>query len=401
MKRQRIAIIGAGTAGLSAAILLARQGHHIALFERAESLRPVGAGLLLQPAGLDAMAELGCLEAMKTYGQPVDALYGSTIEGRAIMDVAYRDLGDQIAGLGVHRAALCHVLDRALLEQPHERRFGCEVLSLGSAATGAMVAFRQDDQTRQEHFDGVLVANGSASTLRPKSLVRYDRQYPWGAMWLIRPLTNGLASFSKPLLQQRYQGAHRMLGMLPTGTVPGNGGQPMVSFFWSLPVADMAHWRDEEFPLEDWKREVTSLWPELGPLAESIHSADELLPATYRDVVLRHWGKGRIGVIGDAAHAMSPQLGQGANMALLDAVAMAKAVTESRRWEEVWSHFDQQRRGAIRFYQRMSWWLTPLFQSSIPGAAGLRDLALPLSRRVPWLRQQMAETVAGRKQKWL
>ena len=402
MKSQRIAIIGAGTAGLASAILLARQGHHITLFEQAESLAPVGAGLLLQPAGLDAMAELGCLEPMKAYGEPVEALYGCTTEGRAIMDVTYRDLGlgDQVTGLGVHRAALCHVLDQALLAQPHERRFGYEVLSLGSAATGAMVAFRQDDQTRQERFDGVLVANGSASTLRPKSLVRYNRQYPWGAMWLIRPLTDGLASFARPLLQQRYQGAHRMLGMLPTGTVPGNGSQPMVSFFWSLPVADMAHWREEDFPLAEWKREVTSLWPELGPLAESVQTPDELLPATYRDVVLRQSGKGRIGVIGDAAHAMSPQLGQGTNMALLDAVAMAKAISESRRWEDVWSHFDRERGASIRFYQRMSWWLTPLFQSRIPGAAALRDLALPASRKVPWMRRQMAETVAGGKQKW-
>ena len=55
----------------------------------------------------------------------------------------------------------------------------------------------------------------------------------------------------------------------------------------------------------------------------------------------------------------------------------------------------------IRKYdQRMSWWLTPMFQSNLKGAATVRDTALTLSRKIPWLRQQMAETVAGRKQKW-
>lgn len=403
MKHQRIAIIGAGTAGLAASILLARQGHHITVFERADALTPVGAGLLLQPAGLDAMAELGCLEAIRKYGQRVDALYGCNQAGRPVMDVAYRDLGagDDIAGLGVHRAALCHVLDEALADLPHERRFGCEVQSLGSAATGAMVAFREDGQTRQERFDGVLVANGSASRLRPTSLVRYDRQYPWGAMWLIRPLTEALSAFAEPRLQQRYQGSRKMVGMLPTGTVPGNGDRPMVSFFWSLPVSEMSDWREDDFPLAQWKQEVTGLWPELAPLVHSISNPGDLLPATYRDVVLSRWGQGRIGVIGDAAHAMSPQLGQGANMALLDAVAMTTAITGSRRWDDVWPHFSQQRRGAIRFYQRMSWWLTPMFQSNLKGAAAARDSALALSRKVPWLKRQMAETVAGRKQKWL
>lgn len=86
---------------------------------------------------------------------------------------------------------------------------------------------------------------------------------------------------------------------------------------------------------------------------EAIQSPRELLPATYRDVVMSRWGQGRVGVVGDAAHAMSPQLGQGANMALLDAVAVAR-----------------------------------------------RDLALTVSRKVPWLKRQMAETVAGRKQTW-
>ena len=140
---------------------------------------------------------------------------------------------------------------------------------------------------------------------------------------------------------------------------------------------------------------------EVWPLIDGIKSARELLPATYRDVIMSRWGVGRIGVIGDAAHAMSPQLGQCANMALLDASALARAVDVSGDWDSVWERFHSERSGSIRFYQGMSRLLTPLFQSNILGAGLVRDLALPVSHLIPWLRRQMAETVSGRKQKWI
>lgn len=402
MNKQRIAIIGAGTSGLASAILLARQGHDVTLFERADALAPVGAGILLQPYGLAALEELGCLHQILRYGHRVDALQGLTTSGNPIMNVAYADLGegDGVFGLGVHRAALCHVLDEVLSSLPHRRHFGCQVESVEDRGTEALVRFRQGSDDHSLAFDALLVANGSASQLRPASLVRYDRQYPWGAMWLIRPLTEPLAGFRSPVLQQRYCGTSQMAGMLPTGRVPGNGEEPMVSFFWSLPVADMGRWREDGFDLGRWRDDVLSLWPDLNPLVEAIQSPGELLPATYRDVVMSRWGQGRVGVIGDAAHAMSPQLGQGANMALLDAVAVARSVAASTNWDDVWTRFEDQRSGSIRFYQRMSWLLTPMFQSHLWSAAWVRDLALTVSRKVPWLKRQMAETVAGRKQTW-
>lgn len=403
MKHQRIAIIGAGTAGLSAATLLGRQGHDVTIIERAKSLTTVGAGILLQPSGIGVLRELGCLEHMQQYGHRVDALYGSTQSGRVIMQVEYAHLNSEkeLFGLGVHRASLCHVLDTALSAIPHKRWFGCEVSSIEQNAHEAVVVLLRDGQIHRDTFDAVLVANGSASQLRPQSLVRYDRQYPWGAMWLIRPLTESLASLNKPHLQQRYDGSSVMLGALPTGYVPGNSETPMLSMFWSLTTSEMLHWQTEHFDLQGWKHQLMNLWPELSPLISNIQSQSELLPATYRDVIMSRWGTGRIGVIGDAAHAMSPQLGQGANMALLDASAIARCVERSNDWENVWEQFHVARSGSIRFYQSMSRLLTPLFQSNITGAGFLRDMALPIAHLLPWLRRQMAETVAGTKQKWI
>jgi len=98
---------------------------------------------------------------------------------------------------------------------------------------------------------------------------------------------------------------------------------------------------------------------------------------------------------------MSPQLGQGANMALLDARAIGQAVAESDAWPQVWRHYHRQREPQIRFYQRMSRWLTPAFQSHSRTVSRGRDLFFPVMERVPWLRIQMVKTVAGLKQSLL
>ena len=116
-----IAIVGYGTAGQAAAILLSRDGHRVEVFERARELGPVGAGFLLQPTGLQVLWELGVLDQALAHGRVVRRLYGETPGGRAVMDMRYAGLGADMFGLGMQRGALFGLLAQAWadVEQVH------------------------------------------------------------------------------------------------------------------------------------------------------------------------------------------------------------------------------------------------------------------------------------------
>ena len=385
----RIAIVGYGTAGQAAAIFLARAGHEVTVFEQSAQLRPVGAGFLLQPTGLGVLDALGLRAAALERGARIARLHGVNPRGRLVMDMCYTGLAPDAYGLGMTRGALFDLL--------HARCAGIADIRTGARIVevhdGAIVVA---DGGSHDGFGLVVVADGAHSALRGASgLARRDPLYPWGAMWCLLPADDWPHVDE---LRQRYDCTRTMFGVLPVGLRPDTGAQRWLTFYYSLSGAAVDAF--DGAALARLQAEVSTAWPELAERTSALTHPAQLNRARYRDVVLRQPWRGRVVFIGDAAHGMSPQLGQGANMALLDAQALAASVSTYARLDDALAAYARERERHVAVYQFVSRWLTPLFQSGSRTLGPLRDACFGPLGRLPYLQPQMLKILAGTKRSW-
>ena len=383
----RIAIVGCGTAGPAAAVLLRRLGHEVVLFERAPECRAVGAGFLLQPSGMRVLEELGILDQVLTHAAKVDRLHVLDAQGRALLDLHYRELGQGSFGAGLHRPVLLHHLIEAMREADVEVRWNWEIAAAAKEPGGWCLKSTAGNEC--SGFDLLVVADGARSTLRDLAdSGGINRGYSWGAHWFIGK-NEGV--FPENELYQVVDGTRRLGGFLATGR-DLSGGDSLVSLFWSMRIADDAAWRAK--PIADWKDEVLSLCPKAAVLLDQITCWDQVLTARYGDVRMRRWHGDGIIVLGDAAHAMSPQLGQGVNLALADASCLADCLAK-HPLRDALANYGRRRRFQLGYYQLATRWLTPWFQSDYEWLTPVRRVFFAVSQNIPLARRLMTRTMAG------
>jgi 2-polyprenyl-6-methoxyphenol hydroxylase-like FAD-dependent oxidoreductase len=391
MRPLDIGIVGCGFAGAATAALLGRAGHRVTVYEEFAQPSAVGAGIVLQPTGMSVLAELGVLERVIERGARLESLHCVTPENRDVFRLEYAQLRPGLFGLGMHRGALFEIL--------HELAVGGGATLRRATSVGSVLERSHKVEIRDranlplaEH-DLVVIANGARSDLRRASgLLRRERPYPWGALWFV---ARDPANFYRQRLRQITNGTRHMLGLLPTGLGPRNEGQDEhhVSLFWSIRMDRVEDFRRTGFAA--WKEQILRYEPEAAFVLEQVESAEQVLTAGYHDVVMSRWHTRRQVFIGDAAHAMSPQLGQGTNLALMDASELCAALSEDVPLAIALERYSRARQEQIDFYQFASRWLTPLFQSDLQALGPLRNALMSLSCQLPLMREEMLRTMAG------
>ncbi len=365
----KIGIAGAGIGGLAAAAGLAQDGHAVTVFDGFEAPLPVGSGLVVQPVGLSVLDALGAGAEARALGRPIRRMSGhEASSGRIVLDVTYDPQDRGREGLALHRAALHGALLRAAQASGVAFELGAEVTGRDgrclTLATGPT-----------EPFDLLIDAAGAASPLSPLTA----RPLPYGAIWGNVPWPDA-TDLPENELRQCYRRADRMVGILPIGQREA-GGPDLAAIFWSMPRDNHDTWRAT--PLEAWKAEATALWPAIAPFLTTLTDHDQMTMARYSHGTLRRPDADGIVHIGDAWHRASPQLGQGANMALLDAWALSRAIADGPL-AEAGHRMLNARRLHVLAYQAMSAAFTPQYQSDSRVLPFIRDHVLvPVSQAWP------------------
>lgn len=381
MATREIAIAGCGVAGLAVATLLRQQGVNVVIYDKLATPQPLGSGLILQPVGLHVLDRLGIGDTLRQRGARIERLYGKAVPSqRVVLDVRYRALGPRApTGVGVHRG----VLFQSLFDAAKGADVALEPNSDVAGVEDGRLRFA--DGRVSAKFDLVIDALGARSPLSqaPK------QPLPFGALWASLDWSG---PFDPNALEQRYQQARKMVGVLPIGRLREDGPN-QAAFFWSLKHADRDAWRNGS--LDAWKAQVLALWPDTAPLLAQITRHDEMVFAIYAHRTLRDPLSRHAVHVGDSWHCTSPQLGQGANMALLDALALTTALSRQSNLDAALGEYARMRLWHIRLYQAASYLFTPAYQSDSAAMAWLRDaIVAPLSA-IPPAPQVLAALVAG------
>jgi 2-polyprenyl-6-methoxyphenol hydroxylase-like FAD-dependent oxidoreductase len=383
----QIGIIGCGVAGQAAAIALTRQGHDVTIVERFPEARPVGAGLLLQPSGLAVLQRLGLRAEAENWGAPIHRLEGNTVQGRRVLALDY----GREHGLGIHRGALFNLLHNAVRASGVRLILGFDTAPSRTPMIRCWwpeTAGAKDRSTSCSIVPVPMTRRAITLALRSaRPSIHGERS---GALCLIA-MAVGPRHFARPMTALT-------MGILPIGRAPESDAR-CVAFFWSLPLAQADAQRAAG--LDALKQQILRAWPAARRVVDEITSFDQFSLATYRDVVMRPWRRGRVLVMGDAAHGTSPQLGQGANLALIDALTIAHCLKGKADVDNALRRYEQMRRPHLAYYQLTSRLLTPMFQSNSRVMAWLRDNLLVAARYVPIGGYVTRTTLAGvRKLPW-
>ncbi len=379
----RVAIVGLGITGAALATLLSRRGLTVHLFEQAPTLGPIGAGILLQPAGQQVLATMGLLDAALQQAERINEIRVRTHRGHALVRLRYDEWEAGQCAYGLHRGRLFATLQQALPDSV-QIHLNAHIERCQNRSDGAVVL----DANGNEYgpFDWVFGCDGGGSTLRRASqLPFHEHRYACGAFWYI-----GHTNRVRGHLFQATKGAQRLCGLLPTGD-----GE--CSFFWGATAAEAAAIRAD---FAGWKTEALRLFPESEDILHALQSPDELIFTTWRHLSLPRVVGERLLFLGDAAFASSPHLGQGVNLGLLDAWVYDQAFANTNDLHAAAELYAKLRQSQRRFYAGLTYLLSPFFQSTIKGWGTLRDIGLPLMCATPPFRRQMVSVLTGLRKNW-
>ena len=363
-----VLIQGAGIGGLTLAIALQRRGHKVRLVERAPGLAEVGAGIWMAANPMQVFARLGFAEKIIQAGWPVKLV---RIQDSRSGDIQATDMSHIAREYGFETIALHRPLLQSLLFELLEANsvhFNCEVES----------ATQSSDQVFASLSDGsscataVLVgADGLNSQVRRMAGLSGEKRYSGSSSY--RAIARGARILAAEAEHEAYE-------IWAPGCRLGFSKINARDYYWYMtfdaPAGETSSANERRVHAESLFRNHFPQWIDL---LEETQTKDILRTDICDLKPLRQWSSGRIGLIGDAAHATTPNLGQGGAMAVEDALALADAFQELGLNQASWERFEQRRRKKVNWIVSTSWSIGKICHLRNPLLRWLRNSALKMT----------------------
>ena len=317
-------IVGGGIGGLATAVALDRVGIDSVVLEQAPELEAIGAGLTLSPNAVRALERLGLADAVRSRGARGQELLVRNWKGETILEVR---LDDPMEEIGIHRADLQDVL----MDGAGKHRVRLDAKVTGVVVDGDRPRVELADGTTEE-ADLVVGADGIHSVVRrvilgPEAAPDYAGYVGWRAV----------VDYDDDLVRGRFAeswGRGDRFGLVPIG---GNRLYWFVSERMPKPDVDRPGVKDKlARTFADWHEPIPAVIEETPEDAISGTGIFDRKP-------VRSWSRGRMTLLGDAAHPMTPNLGQGAGQALEDAVVLAASLRDAETPEAALAAYEQER----------------------------------------------------------
>lgn len=348
-----VIVCGAATGGSAAALLLARAGARVTLVEKVARPRAVGAGLAIAENGLAVLESLGLGPALDA-ARPIRGMRITDARGRTLL-APPRPAPRVVM---VRRATLQGVLLDAVAAEPRiEAHFGAELLR---AEPNGIVVRCKDGQTRAVRADLVIGADGVHSRVRDSGA--FGARVRGTGIRYVRALAD--AEVALGVEAWTSAGVFGSFAADAGTYVYASCGTPAMRA--ALDARDLAAFRAE------WSR----AYPAAAPILEAIPAWDALLVNEVIRVDCARFYDGRLALLGDAAHAMAPNLGQGANSALVDAAVLLDEVRRAPDLQAALVAYDARRRPAVRAVANAAGRIGALAELTHPVPRLLRDRVL-------------------------
>ncbi len=366
----KITIIGAGIAGLSTAIAIRKYRPDIELeiFEASPELKAVGAGLALAANAVMAFDQMGVKDAVLAVSNVLEHFEILDATGRVITksdNLAINRNLQTVSNFAVHRADLQRALVAQLPGVPIQ--FGKKVSSFEQTGAGVSIRFAEGTETKTDY---VVATDGIHSIFREKLLPQSKIRYAGYTCW--RGVTPDLSRLGLTGASETWGLGKRF------GIVPLTEGR--VYWFACLNAPSQ---RDERMAAFG-KREILASFGDLHKPIYDIIAATDADRILWNDIIdfapVNQFAFDRVLLLGDAAHATTPNMGQGACQAIEGAAKLGKTIAQHSEITAAFKLFEQKRLKRTALIVNRSWTLGKLAQLENPILSKIRDFAF---RMVP------------------